>query len=325
MKNIKKLALILCLPLILTGCGTPTLSDGKQVVAEIDGKQFSVEELFDAMKDDYGTGVLVNIVNDHITNNMLSEDELKQAEENAKNELESYRASYGTDWNGFLTNYGFSSEQDFLNTLTVNQKQQLTIEKYIASDVITEEEITTYYEENIFGAVTARHILVEATVADDMTGTEQETAKANALTEANAIIAELQNSTNLEEDFSNKAKEVSDDPGSKETGGLYENFTNESGFVDEFWEASLNLATGTMTTTPVETEFGYHIIYKVSQQEKPTLDSVRDKIITDLTEELLADQDAYLVYWAGLREKNNFKIHDNTIKETYDFSMDNLN
>mgnify|MGYP003302258940 CR=1 FL=1 len=68
----------------------------------------------------------------------------------------------------------------------------------------------------------------------------------------------------------NLAKEKSDDTGTKSEGGLLENVTNESGLVEEFWEATLKLEAGKMTEEPVKTQFGYHIIYKVSQKEKPS-------------------------------------------------------
>ncbi len=325
MKHFKKIALILCLPLALTGCGVPELADGTQVVAEVDGKQFIAEDLFEALKEDYGTGVLVSIVDEFIADSTLTEDELKIATENANSELEAYKAMYSTEWNAFLSSYGFNGEEDFLNTLISYQKLNLTVESYVASDVIKEEDITKYYEENIYGEITARHILIEPAVTDDMTGTETEEAEETALNEAKEIIEQLKNSTNLEEDFSNLAKEKSDDEGSASTGGLYENFTNNSGFVDEFWEASLELEVGKFTETPVETEFGYHIIYKVSQNEKPSLETVREQVIDSLVEELMADENASAVYWAALREKFNFKIYDSNIEETYEFSLDSLN
>lgn len=62
------------------------------------------------------------------------------------------------------------------------------------------------------------------------------------------------------EDFSALAKELSEDPGSKDKGGLYENRVQGAGFDPEFENAALALEPGKYTGSPVKTQFGYHII-----------------------------------------------------------------
>lgn len=61
------------------------------------------------------------------------------------------------------------------------------------------------------------------------------------------------------EDFAKLAKEFSDDPGSKNTGGLYENVRQEQ-FEPTFESAALALEPGQISSDLVETKFGYHII-----------------------------------------------------------------
>ncbi len=61
------------------------------------------------------------------------------------------------------------------------------------------------------------------------------------------------------EDFAALAKEFSDDPGSKEKGGLYENIV-EGSFVPEFEKAVFTLKPGEVYAELVPTKFGYHII-----------------------------------------------------------------
>ncbi len=62
------------------------------------------------------------------------------------------------------------------------------------------------------------------------------------------------------EDFGKLAKEFSEDPGSKDKGGLYENVAVNSGFDKNFESAALALQPGQITENLVETPFGYHII-----------------------------------------------------------------
>jgi parvulin-like peptidyl-prolyl isomerase len=62
------------------------------------------------------------------------------------------------------------------------------------------------------------------------------------------------------EDFGKLAQEFSEDPGSKDKGGLYENVAVNSGFDKNFESAALALEPGKVTENLVETPFGFHII-----------------------------------------------------------------
>ena len=56
----KYLLLLLCVPLLVSGCGkVPELQNGQQIVVELNGKQFTAEEFFDELNNktvvnDYG-------------------------------------------------------------------------------------------------------------------------------------------------------------------------------------------------------------------------------------------------------------------------------
>jgi parvulin-like peptidyl-prolyl isomerase len=62
------------------------------------------------------------------------------------------------------------------------------------------------------------------------------------------------------EDFGKLAQEFSEDPGSKDKGGLYEKVAVNSGFDKNFESAALALEPGQVTENLVETPFGFHII-----------------------------------------------------------------
>jgi len=61
------------------------------------------------------------------------------------------------------------------------------------------------------------------------------------------------------EDFTKLAREFSEDPGSKEKGGLYESVKTGQ-MLPEFEQAALALEPGQIAPNPVETQYGYHII-----------------------------------------------------------------
>lgn len=325
MKKGKYLLLLLCLPLLVTGCkNTPKLENGQEVIVEIEGRQFTADDFFAKLKEEYGASVLVSLVDEYITEKEINDELKKEAEAEAQAEYDQYYAYYGEDWNSFLSYYGYNSSDDLLEDITKNYMQNKVLNKYIKENVITEEEINEYYENDIYGEMTVRHILITPEVTDTMTDDEKTEAKNKALEEAKDLIEQLNKSENLENDFIALAKEKSDDPGSASEGGLIENFTNESGLVEEFFNASYKLEIGKFSSEPVESDYGYHIIYKVKQNDKPSLDSVKDKILSNITEELLTDSNASYIYWSGLREKYGMTIYDDTISDTYKATMNNL-
>ncbi len=73
--------------------------------------------------------------------------------------------------------------------------------------------------------------------------------------EAKAIIAEL----NKGADFAKLAKEKSKDPGSKDNGGDLD-WGPSARYVKPFADAVTSLKKGEMTSAPVKTDFGYHVI-----------------------------------------------------------------
>ncbi|MHB1372749.1 MAG: peptidylprolyl isomerase [Thauera sp.] len=93
-------------------------------------------------------------------------------------------------------------------------------------------------------------------------------------TEAKAIIARLQNGTPFEE----VAKE-SRDPGSKDRGGEL-GWSNPGMFVKPFSDAMVTLQKGKYTSTPVKSDFGYHVIQldDVRDVQPPPFDEVKPQL-----------------------------------------------
>jgi peptidyl-prolyl cis-trans isomerase C len=88
--------------------------------------------------------------------------------------------------------------------------------------------------------------------------------------EADALIAQI----NSGKDFAELAKKNSQDPGSAKNGGDLGWFAPSS-MVKEFGEAVAKLENGKMTETPVQTQFGFHII-KLVESRSPTPPALAD-------------------------------------------------
>ena len=125
---------------------------------------------------------------------------------------------------------------------------ELDIEDYAARADVSEPALRAYYEENKArytqaGRRHARHILFAA-------GNDDAAAEANAKRAYERAAAG--------EDFAALARELSEDPGSKESGGdLGE--AERSDFVGPFADAVWSMKPGEIRG-PVKTEFGWHVI-----------------------------------------------------------------
>ncbi len=92
--------------------------------------------------------------------------------------------------------------------------------------------------------------------------------------EAKSLAQDLLNQLKAGADFTELAKEYTDDGGSLGTGGVYEDVPVAL-WVPEFMEAAVSLPIGELSEL-VKTDYGYHII-KVLERELPELEDVSDE------------------------------------------------
>jgi peptidyl-prolyl cis-trans isomerase C len=157
---------------------------------------------------------------------------------------------------------------------------------------VTDAEVKARYDQEVskFGdnmEARARHILVE---------TEDE---------AKAIIADLKNGG----DFAKIAAEKSKDPGSAAQGGDLGYFSRGQ-MVPSFEEAAFNLEVGSITETPVKSDFGFHVI-KLEDKRKqapPAYDQVQARLRDLLIREKFAST------LASLKESAKIDVLDPTLK-----------
>ena len=307
----------LIITLTLTGCGqTPKLKNGEEVIASVKGKKFSVENLYEQLKEKGGQSILINMVDNYIINKEIETDE--DAKTYAESQLKSLKESYesnGQNFNTVLTQYGYENEDALKDEFIVEYKKKTITENYVKAN-LTDTEIEKYYEDNIYGDIEARHILISPDANDNMTDEEKTKAEDAAKAEAEKIIKKIKNG----EKFSDLAKKYSDDKGTAKNGGKLTVTYGE--VVDEFWNATYKLKDKSYTTEPVKTEYGYHIIYRISQKDKPSLKEVKDEIIDKLVEEK-TEEDSTLSTKAmvELRKKYKLNIKDDSLKKEYNTSI----
>lgn len=318
----KKILGIMCALVMFTGCSkSPKLNNGEEVIASVDGKDFTVNELYDAMKDQYGTSILINLVDAYIADQELEDND--DASVYADSMISQYKLQYeqyGMDFSQALASAGYSSEEAFKEVLISDYKMNEVTKKYLKEDV-TDKEIQKYYDEKISEELNVKHILIAPDVKDDATDEEKSEAEVVAYNKA----VDLINMLNEGADFDQLAKDNSDDTASASNGGAINNVTKE-GYVTEFYNAAYALEEGKYTTTPVKSEYGYHIIYLVSKNEKEPLDNLKDTIKDSIvTEKLQNDTNLQVTTWDKIRSKYNLNIVDTKLKNTYKSTIANLN
>jgi parvulin-like peptidyl-prolyl isomerase len=182
---------------------------------------------------------------------------------------------------------------------------------------VSDQEILEYYTTNQsqYGAPESRdvrHILIAEQadpkckpdrLANKTCEVDFEASKAKA----GEVYAQLKGGA----DFAALAKQISDDTGTKESGGKLTISRGQT--VPEFDKVSFDLKTGELSK-PVKTSYGYHVIEAVSDVRKATatpIDKVRASIRTTLLQEkrnqemlkwdedLKADYDGRVSYAAG--------------------------
>lgn len=305
--------------LMVTGCGkVPKLENGQDAVVTMTGGDISVDSLYSELKDKYALNILINKIDRQILEELYPEsddekDYIKKQIETIKYYYEQYYKSQYSSFQEYLTQNGVENEEDLKSNLSLTYKRNQAVEKYVKS-LITDKEINKYYQDEIFGDISAKHILIAPDVKEGATDEEKKAAEEAALKEAKEVIAQLQDGG----DFDELAKKYSDDSSNKDKGGKLGDF-NHGQMVEEFENAAKEMKSGTYSTTPVKTQYGYHIIYKISQKDKPELKDVKDDIIDDLADQKL-EEDSTLEAKAlvELRKEKKVEIQDSKLKEQYE-------
>ena len=312
----KKISLI-CLTciLLLTACGKVELIDGNAKIVSFKNEEgISAESLYETLKETYGIDYLVDMIDTYLLDKEYDEtDTENEYIKQVVNSIKDAAEKYDIEFEDYIKQYyGVVNESGLKEFIRLNYRRNLYLSDY-AKTLVTDKQINEYYETTAVGDMKVKHILIMPDSDSDATTEEQEEAENEELQTAKDIIKKL----DAGEDFSELAKEYSDDTASASNGGELDYFNR--GETDEnFEEASVNLEVGKYTTSPVKSSYGYHIIYKVDQKEKDSLENIKDEIIDTISEELISSTaNIYYNSLQNLREKCDMEIIDSELKSDY--------
>lgn len=304
--------IVAILLIILIGVSTKNTktSNGKDIVAKLNGKTITADDLYKELKAQGGRSILTNIIDEYILNKEYkTTDEMKKsAEAGVKN----YKNQYGDSYKTFLSNYGIKDDAELKEILIQNDKQSKAVEKYIKKN-ITEKEMKEYYENSIKGDIRASHILI---AVDESADTDTKNA---AKEKAEDLIKQLKDGA----DFATLAKENSEDTESAKNGGDLGYF-NTGDMVEAFEEAAYDLELNKFTTEPVETTYGYHIILKTGEKKKTSYKKAKSTIIEKIVDDKKENDETITAKaMKALREKYKLNIKDKKLKSEYKTYVEN--
>lgn len=300
----------------------PKTKNGEEVLASVDGLTVTSDKLYQDLKNQYGTTNVINMIDEYIANDYvkkLTKDDEKYVDQ-VVDYYKQYAEYYGASFEDFLSQYvgiqGVTNEKEFRAYVTKDYKKTLAVKKYVAS-TIKEEELKKEYNENYKEKMTVRHILIE--VNDD---TSEEDAKKKAEDLINQLNEVKDDADALEKKFKDLAYDNSDDKGTYEDGGLFKDFS-KSGVDEAFYNAAKDLKKGEYTSEPVKSQYGYHVILKVSSKTNKYKD-VKETIKKDLAEKKLNEDSTLQVKsWDKLRKKYKLKINDTDVEKAYKKTVSN--
>lgn len=280
-----------------------TLKDGTQPVANVNGSTITADDLYEDMKEYYSVNVLLNKIDDMILSEEYPEndDMISKVNDTAEYYYSIYEQNYGYTKEEFLNKYGFASEKDFIESLKLDYRRNEYFDDY-AESLVTEKEIDKYYENSVFGDVDSKHILVKV----EKDGLSDEDAKKLA----EEIITKLNSGRTWDEVIDEYDEKIVHE----ELGYNAFNASLESSYLEE----CKNLEVGKYSKTPVLTSYGYHIVYKIDQKDKPTLEDVKDDIIEVLaTDKKDEDNNLYYKSLINMREEASLEFVDTKLGDEY--------
>ena len=311
----KKILFVIACVFLLAGCNNVKLTNGENAVVTFTEGGISSDELYKSLKESYGAERLMNLIDNKLLNEKYetSTEEKSYINQTVKTTKDAAK-KVNADFDLYLAYYyGLKNESEFRDYLSLNYKRSLWAEEY-AEETVTDKQIQEYYETEVVGDIDASHILITVDTKDNATEEEKKTAEQKAYDKAKDIIEKLKKG----EDFSKLAKEYSKDSTTSSKGGSLGKI-NKGDYADEVFEALKNLKDGSYSTSPVKSSYGYHIVYRTSQDKKAELNDELTKEIKTTIGKEIADESGFSVKaLKALREKNNMKFEDTELEKEFE-------
>ena len=309
---VESIAVIVLVILCAVGHFTrmPKLSNGQDKVVSLGtGTEYSVEQIYDMVKDSYALQKILDKVDSELLANKYPNNE--EVNSYVETKVATAQANYPTEekLNQYLSYFNCNSLDEYRDYLRLEKEKELLTTEY-AKTLVTDKEIKKYYKEDYVGDIAAKHILVKPI---DNNTSESRTKAQEMLDKIDTLVA---GGTSVNDAFEQVGNENKDD-----NIVLYQDleYFNKGAMVESFETEAFKLKKGEYSKTPVYTQYGYHLIYVYDQKEKGKLEDVKETIIEQIAKQKVDDDKTVLQTKAldQLRKENDFKLYDPSLEKQY--------
>ena len=292
-------AMLLASSLMLCGCAAKT-SDGKQILASVDGLEITCdsvyEDLYDANED--GSTLFGYIIDQLIDEKFPITKNMKEdAKERVESIEENFESNYGDDYETYLESALASSGYATLDAYEEALVQALQYTEFL-KDYVKNNFDEVY--DDYYSVANPRMIsIIKVSVSDFDSMTDDEISK---LDEVEALL-------NTSKKFGDIAKDYSDDDSASSKGsiGVVDSYSEIGDtYGDNVEETALSLKEGEISGA-IEGDDGYYFIYCTSTSKK----KIKKELSSVDIESPLLTYDDYLVYLAY--NSYDITINDKTL------------
>lgn len=275
----------LLLTVTLAGCGS-------QTVATTNGGKITESAYYSSLK---GTSSGKQVLQQMILNKVLEKQYGSKVSKSAvTKQFDTYKAQYGSSFKSVLAQSGMTE-----SSLKTEIRSNLLLKEAVKDNVkVTDAQLKKQFK-SYQPKVTVAHILVS----------KKSTAE--------SIISDLKDTkkSNLTSEFTKLAKKDSTDTATKNKGGKLSAFDSTDTSLDAtFKKAAFKLSTDEYTTTPVKTQYGYHVILMLNNPGKGTLKEHKAELTKQIINNDMNDSTVLHNVVAKVLKKGNVSIKDNDLK-----------
>ena len=273
------------------------LTNGEEVVAETNIKQYSANFLYDELKEKNGLTILLTNLDRDIINDKygtsLDEDARKDAETQAETYFQQYKLYYQMEEDEFLSQNGFKDKEEFIQELMMTYKINKYVNEYITSG-LTDDDLKKYYDENVFGK---KKIYLISSASDE--------------SKVKSAQKEVKNGTSIDKVKSKYSDLAVND--------LEISYDSANVVSETVLNAFKNLkAKGTSDVIKDDT-YGNVFVYVEKAEDKPSYDSIKDTLKdTIATNKQTEDQSLYYKALKQLRSDYGIKFNDADYEKYYE-------
>ncbi|WP_203642134.1 peptidylprolyl isomerase PrsA [Levilactobacillus andaensis] len=269
----------------LAGCGSKT-------VATTNGGKITESAYYSSLK---GTSSGKQVLQQMILNKVLEKEYGSKVKKSAvTKQFNQYKAQYGSSFSSVLAQSGMTQ-----SSLKTEIRSNLLLKEAVKDNVtVTDAQLKKQFK-SYEPEVTVAHILV------------------SKKSTANTVISDLKSTkkSNLTSEFTKLAKKYSTDTATKNKGGKLSAFDSTDTSLDAtFKKAAFKLSTDEFTTTPVKTQYGYHVILMLKNPGKGTMNQHKAELKKQVLDNDMNDSTVLHNVVAKVLKKGNVSIKDSDLK-----------